>query len=411
MLNPALLNQFLEAQFPAALEMLRQMVGINSFTLNRAGLKQLGHFTADAFAPLGFTAEFVPSTNPKFGEHLVLTRRGHGPKNLALISHLDTVFPPEEEARNDFRWQVEGDRIFGPGTQDIKGGTVMIWLVLKALQAHAPKAFEATTWRLLLNSSEEMFSPDFGDVCRTRFDAHTLGALVFEPEGRLGTEHLLVVARKGRASWRVTVTGRGAHAGGKHSHGANAVVQLAQLLPRIAALTDYSRYLTFNVATIAGGTVLNRVPHEAVAEGEFRAFTPEVYQQAKSALLALAGPGAVRALTEGFPCAIQIEILTETRPWPRNAATDRLFEYWRQAGEEVSYPINFQERGGLSDGNQIWDALPTLDGLGPWGDNDHCSERSPDGAKLPEYVERSSFIPKAVLNTVAIANLLSQGGN
>jgi len=411
MLNPASLTQFLEGQFPAALEMLRQMVGINSFTLNRAGLKQLGHFTADAFAPLGFTAEFVPSTNPKFGEHLVLTRRGHGPKNLALISHLDTVFPPEEEARNDFRWQVEGDRIFGPGTQDIKGGTVTIWLVLKALQSHAPKAFEGTTWRLLLNSSEEMFSPDFGDVCRARFDAHTLGALVFEPEGRLGTEHLLVAARKGRASWRVTVTGRGAHAGGKHSHGANAVQQLAQLLPRIAAFTDYSRDLTFNVATITGGTVLNRVPHEAVAEGEFRAFTPEVYQQAKSALLALAGPGAIRALTDGFPCTIQVEILTETRPWPRNAATDQLFEYWRQAGEEVSYPINLQERGGLSDGNQIWDAVPTLDGLGPWGDNDHCSERSPNGAKLPEFVERSSFVPKAVLNTVAIANLLAQMGD
>ncbi len=411
MLNPAVLNQFLAAQFPAALEMLRQMVGINSFTLNRDGLRHLGQFTADAFAPLGFIAEFVPSTNPDFGEHLVLTRRGHGPKNLALISHLDTVFPPEEEVRNDFHWQVEGDRIFGPGTQDIKGGTVMIWLVLKALQAHAPKAFAATTWRLLLNSSEEMFSPDFGDVCHARFDAHTLGALVFEPEGRLGTEHLLVVARKGRASWRVTVTGRGAHAGGQHSHGANAVLQLAQLLPRIAALTDYARDLTFNVATIRGGTVLNRVPHEAVAEGEFRAFTLEVYQQAKSALLALAGPGAVRALTDGFACRVQIEILNETRPWPRNAATDQLFEYWRQTGEEVNYPVNLQERGGLSDGNQIWEAVPTLDGLGPWGDNDHCSERSPDGAKLPEFVERSSFIPKAVLNTVAIEKLLTQSGD
>ena len=76
----------------------------------------------------------------------------------------------------------------------------------------------------------------------------------------------------------------------------------------------------------------------------------------------------------------------------------------------MSYPINLQERGGLSDGNQIWDAVPTLDGLGPWGDNDHCSERSPDGAKLPEFVERSSFIPKAVLNTVAIVNLLAQKG-
>ena len=32
-----------------------------------------------------------------------------------MVSHLDTVFPPEEEERNNFRWEVEGDRIFGVG--------------------------------------------------------------------------------------------------------------------------------------------------------------------------------------------------------------------------------------------------------------------------------------------------------
>jgi glutamate carboxypeptidase len=68
-------------------------------------------------------------------------------------------------------------------------------------------------------------------------------------------------------------------------------------------------------------------------------------------------------------------------------------------------PVNLQERGGLSDGNLIWDAVPTLDGLGPWGDNDHCSERSADGTKEPEYVEVSSFVPKALLNTIAILKL------
>ena len=67
-----------------------------------------------------------------------------------------------------------------------------------------------------------------------------------------------------------------------------------------------------------------------------------------------------------------------------------------------------EERGGLSDGNGFWDAVPTLDGLGPWGDNDHCSERSPDGSKLPEFVEISSFVPKAILNTIAIMNLVSR---
>jgi glutamate carboxypeptidase len=322
-----------------------------------------------------------------------------------MVSHLDTVFPLEEEKRNNFRWQVEGDRIYGPGTQDIKGGTVMMWLVLRTLQSHAPKIFEDITWKLFLNSAEEMFSPDFGDVCRSRFDTQTLAALVFEAEGRLGQEKLMVVARKGRASWRVTVSGRGAHAGASHQRGANAIVQLAHILPRIAALTDYARDLTFNVGTVTGGTVLNRVPHEAVAEGEFRAFTPDVFNYGKTALLALAGPGEVRSPADGFASAVNVEILSESRPWPRNEATDRIYQFWKQAGDELKIPVNLQERGGLSDGNLIWYAVPTLDGLGPWGDNDHCSERSIDGTKAPEYVEISGFVPKAMLNTVAILKL------
>ena len=55
----------------------------------------------------------------------------------------------------------------------------------------------------------------------------------------------------------------------------------------------------------------------------------------------------------------------------------------------------------------IWDAVPTIDGLGPWGDNDHCSERSPDGSKVPEYVLVSSFVPKALVNVVAIQKLIA----
>ena len=408
MYNRIRLNDFLVGQMPEALDMLRQMVGINSYTANPAGVNQLAAFTANCFAPLGFTAEHLPSRNPAYGDHLVLTRAGRTSLNVAMVSHLDTVFPPEEEKRNNFHWHPEGDRIFGPGTQDIKGGTVMMWLVLAALRAQSPELFEQVGWNLFLNSAEETYSPDFGDLCRSRFDKNTRAALVFEAEGRLGGESLMVVARKGRATWRVTVSGRASHAGGKHSHGANAVVQLGQTIQRIAALTDYSTDLTLNVATVQGGTVLNRVPHDAVAEGELRAFKPDVYERAKTALLALAGPGDVRSPADQYSCQVKVEILHESRPWPRNPATDALYELWSQAGRELGLSVSLQERGGLSDGNWIWDAVPTLDGLGPWGDNDHCSERSADGSKLPEYVEMSSFVPKAMLNTVAILKLLRQ---
>ncbi len=402
-------TQFLRERMPQAVDLLRQMVEINSFTANVEGVNKLARLTEDAFAPLGFGAEHVPSTNPEYGSHLVLTRKGNSSRSIAMISHLDTVFPPEEEEQNNFHWQPDGDRIFGPGTHDIKGGTVMMWLVLKALQVQAPRLFEAITWKLFWNSAEERFSPDFGDVCKERFDPGTAGALVFEAEGRFGEDHLMVLARKGRLTWRVTVSGRGAHAGSKHRHGANAIVQLGRTIQRISELTDYSRELTVTVGRVSGGTVLNRVPHEAVAEGEVRAFTPKVYEEAKAALLALGGPGDVRSAADGYRCEVKVEIVSESRPWPRNAGTERLYELWRQAGEELKIPVSGEERGGLSDGNLIWDAVPTLDGLGPWGDNDHCSERSVDGSKLPEFVEISSFPDKALLNVVAILKLAALG--
>ena len=74
-----------------------------------------------------------------------------------------------------------------------------IWLVLAALREQAPEIFEEITWRLLWNSAEEQFSPDFGDLCRRNFDGQTLAALVFEAELAARPEHLADIERVGAA--------------------------------------------------------------------------------------------------------------------------------------------------------------------------------------------------------------------
>jgi glutamate carboxypeptidase len=70
--------------------------------------------------------------------------------------------------------------------------------------------------------------------------------------------------------------------------------------------------------------------------------------------------------------------------------------------------VSQEQRGGLSDGNLLWERFPTLDGLGPAGNNAHCSERSPDGSKDQEYVLVGSFVPKALLNALAIMRLVEE---
>src|SRR4051794_10449246 len=105
----AALTRFAEEHLAETLEFLREMVGINSFTENPAGIDRLAECVAARFAPLGFKATQVKAAHPRHGHHLVLERRAAvGAPTIALVSHLDTVFTEEEERRNNFTWRVEG---------------------------------------------------------------------------------------------------------------------------------------------------------------------------------------------------------------------------------------------------------------------------------------------------------------
>ncbi|HZD10687.1 MAG TPA: M20/M25/M40 family metallo-hydrolase, partial [Candidatus Binatia bacterium] len=248
---------------------------------------------------------------------------------------------------------------------------------------------------------------DFGRLCKERLAGeNTVGCFIFEA-GYLddGRAHV-VVARKGMATYMVEVEGRAAHAGTAHQNGANAIVQLAELVQKVASFTDYERELTFNVGTIAGGSVINRVPHAASAKVEMRAYTMDAFEEGLAKMLGLANETTVGSANGGYTCRASVRVMRRTEPWPRNAQTDRLFSVWQQAGKQLGLTVVPEQRGGLSDGNYFWHEIPSLDALGPSGGNAHCSESSADGSKEQEYVSRNSLVPKAVLNTLALLMLL-----
>ncbi len=397
------MQNWLRGQMPEAMDWLRRMVGINSFTANAPGVNWLGALTAECFEPLGFKPDFVPSEVPGYGRHLFLSRQGGSAKPVVLVTHLDTVFPPEEEAQNNFRWEEAPaeSRIYGPGTVDIKGGTVLIWMMLGALKKFAPRVFEETSWLIAANASEEVMAKDFAARSAERCPHGAEAVLVFEGGPRNGTDYHIVTSRKGRAEYRIRAHGCAAHAGSSHEAGVNAIVALCDAVKQAAALTDYERQLTVNVGRIQGGTVLNRVPHEACAELEMRAFDPAVLREAGVALEAIA------VTTPQRSCAvIAVECLGRSPAWPLDQRTLKLFAHWHQAAAELGFDALSVSRGGLSDANYLCHLGPTLDGLGPTGANAHCSERSTDGTKVPEFVETDSFVPKAAMNVLAITRLI-----
>jgi glutamate carboxypeptidase len=413
MLNERSIQQYLQDNLDRYLDILRQMVEINSFTANPQGVNALGELSAELFKSLDFQAEFIQSTCAGYGRHLFLTRTAQRRSEdylsptVGLISHLDTVFPLEEERQNHFAWRKEGNHIYGPGTVDIKGGTVLIFMVLEAISKFAPQVFDRANWLVSLDASEEQLSEDFARLCLQRFPADTVACLIFEGGNLDDEDFLLVTARKGRAAFRVSVEGRSAHAGNNHAQGANAIVQIAHTIQRISTLTDYSRQLTFNVGTVSGGVVVNRVPHFAEARVEMRTFSPIVFEEGLEKMLALSQTSDVTS-EDGFTCRVAVELLNRSEPWPSNESTERLYANWHETASELGMKVKQEERGGLSDGNYLWEHMPTLDGLGPAGNNAHCAERDPAHGKDQEYVSVPSIVPKAVLNTMAIIHLLEK---
>jgi glutamate carboxypeptidase len=146
---------------------------------------------------------------------------------------------------------------------------------------------------------------------------------------------------------------------------------------------------------------LNRVPHEATVELEMRAFDPSLLEKTGDRIRALAADPKYSGTA-----SIVVTQSGTSPAWPGGADTQALFQYWAKAAESLGFTAQSTPRGGLSDANYLHHLGPTLDGLGPAGANAHCSERSADGSKLPEYVEVDSFVPKTLLNLLALNSLL-----
>jgi len=412
--NLKILAENLENKLDEYLKILQAMVSINSFSENKSGVNELGRYTQEVFSHLGFSAEFFPSTNNNLGNHLfmksnALDKFSNKPftPTIAMISHLDTVFPLQEEKENDFKWSEIGDRIYGPGTVDIKGGTIMIYMVLDSIKRFYPKIFSKVNWEVSLNASEEILSDDFGEICVRRFpEKETIACLVFEGGNSQPPNFPLVISRKGRAAFKIIAEGKSAHAGNNHQKGINAIHQIARTIEAITNLTNYEQDITYNVGTIEGGTLINRVPHYAEAECEMRAFAPDVFDHGIKNIIALQENATVKN-NDGILSKISIKVLDQTNPWPVNQKTEDLFSIWEDAAKSLNFNVEKESRGGLSDGNLLWDKFPTIDGLGPSGGNSHCSQRDPVRGIDQEYILKSSIVPKAIINIKGILDKIN----
>jgi glutamate carboxypeptidase len=276
---------------------------------------------------------------------------------ILVLSHLDTVHPVGTLDR-DLPIRVEGDRLYGPGIYDMKGGA---WLAFQAFKQVAAAGSARLPLAFLFTPDEEIGSPT------TRSLIEDLGrraayALVTEP-GRDGGR--VVTARKGVGRFVVEIEGRPSHAGSRHQDGRSAIDEAARQIGVINALTDYARGVTTNVGVISGGTADNVVAQHCRFTVDLRVVSAADGQSYAERILGLKAVGdGVRVSVSGG---------MNRPPYECSPATAELYEKARGFAAEIGFELGQVPRtGGGSDGNFTAAlGVATLDGLGIDGDGAH----------------------------------------
>ena len=324
--------------------------------------------------PLGCATEWVDEPDGP-ARSMVVTLPGEGGPAVSLLGHTDTVFPAGTVAERPFR--RDGDRCLGPGVADMKGGLVLAAMAMERLAAAAGRPFAEI--HLLLCADEEIRLRAPAVCERARGSA---AALVFECGRATGA---VVSARKG-AIWRTLhLTGRAAHAGADTHKGRSAVTALAREVARIEGLVAGRPEMTSVVTTVAGGDAANTVPGWARATLDIRSSVPDDLDHALAELGRDPAADGVTAAIEDrgtWPPMPRV-------PWLAGLALERAAAAGLAVGEEHS--------GGVSDGcwTGAW-GIPTLDGLGPVGGDDHTAAEWIEVATLERRLDMVTSLVDAV---------------
>lgn len=357
-----------------AVAAISEWVRQESFSRDAAGVNAMMDIVERDVAGLPIEVERVAGQEG-LGDALVLRA---GPRNnqphVLVMSHLDTVHAPGTIAK-DLVLRVEGDRLYGPGVYDMKGGA---WLALQAFKDAVTGGALQRPVTFLFSPDEEIGSPTSRKLIED-LSRGARAALVTEP-ARLGGK--IVTARKGTGGFEVEIEGRASHAGVHHDKGRNAILEAAHQVIALQALTDYAAGTTLNVGIIEGGSGVNVVPQFARLRVDFRVTTAAAGEALMQKVLAL------KPVTPDV--RVTITGAMNRPPYEKSAEVVDLLSIAQRLAAEIGFDLEDNPMtGGGSDGNfSAALGVPTLDGLGIDGDGAHT---------LQEYALISSIAPRRAL--------------
>ncbi len=349
-----------EIDVDAIVEDISRLASIESPTSHPGGVNAVLDIIAGWFEGTGATFERL-KVRDGFGDLLKVRSTAVGGGGILVLSHVDTVHPVGTLA-GPLPLRRDGDRLYGPGVYDMKGGLTLAVAAVRRMASSKVAGPLPITF---------MFTPDeeVGSVAsRQHIEAEAVRhkyVLVTEPKRNGGK---VVTSRKGTGRFLIEARGRPSHAGAAHEKGRSAIRAMAKIILDVEGFTDYARGITTNVGLVSGGTGVNVIPEFCRINADMRILDLQSAAEVEARFHALKSPDP--------DVDIKVTGGMLRPPFERNAQVDLLFDKAAAVAGELGIGLASGPRtGGGSDGNFTAAlGLPTLDGLGVDGDGAHTME-------------------------------------
>jgi glutamate carboxypeptidase len=367
------LREFMNGALPSFLADLERLVNIDCGSYTKAGVDEVGRWFAEQMSELG--ARVMEHTNEPLGDTLVAELAG--PSDGGGHALLERPYA------------VRNGRAYGPGVNDMKAGLLAGIYALRAVRAlataQAGRALQTTDWlpfsklTFVGNPDEEIGSPVSTSVIR---DVAASADVCFVMESARANGDI-VSARKGIADFIVSIEGRAAHAGVEPEKGRSAILEAAHKTLALTALNGRWPGVTINVGVVSGGSRPNVIAEHCELEIDLRAPNMADMEAAESEIMDI----CMRATVPDVVTVVNRRHWW--RPMEKTDATAALAVSAEEIAGRLGFELHDAATGGASDANTVSGmGVPTLDGLGPVGGDDHAPG---------EYTEIDSIVPRTVL--------------
>ncbi len=393
---------YVDAHDDEAIDLLERIVNINSGTMNHAGVREVGRIFEAELASLGFDTRWIemPEEVNRAGHLFAEIDGGSGP-TILLIGHLDTVF----EENSPFQRFERGDSTTsGPGTEDMKGGDVVLLYALKALRAAG--ALEDARIIVALTGDEEKPGRPIAVSRADLIEAGRRSQVALGFEGGVDGTGTATVARRGSSGWTLLVEGERGHSSQifGEKYGAGAIFEAARILGGFYDEVRGEEYLTFNPGIILGGTEVsydaagtrgsafgktNVIAQSVVVDGGLRFISEEQKERVRARMREVVSrhlplTAARIEFEDGYPAMAPTEANYELLGVLDEVSRDLGFgpveavDPARRGAADISFVAPYVEAG--------------LDGLGVAGSGGHTTEEEVDLGSLPIVTKRAALL-------------------